>query len=111
MVVASGTRVGGLKWLERYGSQLPLLLDRDLVFYRTVGIHRQLAVAWDLNIFIAYAETVAKGRTDNIAWDGDDVVVIGGDFLVAASGELIYSFRSNEQYDRPEVSDLLKLLP
>ncbi len=111
MVVASGTREGGLKWLESYGSQLPLFLDRDLVFYRTVGIQRQLAAAWDLNIFIAYAEAVARGRIDNLAWDGDDVVVIGGDILVASSGELLYSFRSKEQYDRPDVEDLLKLLP
>lgn len=111
MVVASGTREGGLKWLGRYGSRLPLLLDSDLVFYRTVGLRRQLSVAWDLKIFIAYAEAVAGGRVDNIAWEGDDVTVIGGDFVVAASGKLLYSFRSKEQYDRPEMEDLLKILP
>lgn len=111
MVVASGTREGGLKWLNRYGSCLPLFLDGDMEFYRIVGLRRQLNVAWDINIFIAYAEAVARGREDNIAYDGDDVTVIGGDFITAASGELLYSYRSKEQYDRPEIENLLKVLP
>ena len=111
MVVASGTREGGLKWLCRYGSHLLLLLDGDMVFYRTLLLRRQLNVAWDLNIFIAYAEAVAGGRIDNIAYDGDDVTVIGGDFIAAASGELLYAFRSREQYDRPEIENLLEVLP
>lgn len=111
MVVASGTKKGGQKWLGQYGSQLLLLLDHDLVFYRSVGIQRQLSVAWNLKIFIAYAEAVVGGRVDNLAWEGDDLIVIGGDFIVAASGELLYSYRSKEQYDRPEVEDLLKVLP
>jgi len=111
VVVASGTREGGVRWLQHYGSQLLLVLDRELLFYRMVGIQRQLAVAWDLDIFIAYAEAVAKGRVDNIAWEGDDVVVIGGDFLIAQSGELVYAYHSKEQYDRPNVSDLVDILP
>ena len=111
MVVASGTREGGFKWLSDYGFGLPLLLDGDMVFYRTLGLRRRLGVSWDLNIFIAYAEKVVGGRVDNIAYDRDDVTVIGGDFIVASSGELLYSFRSKEQYDRPEIADLLKVLP
>ena len=110
MVVASGTREGGLQWLETYKSPFPLLLDWDLMLYRMFGIRRLLKVAWDLNVFIAYAEAVAKGRVDNIAYSGDDVTVIGGDFITNASGKLIYSYCSKEQYDRPPVDDLLKVL-
>ena len=108
MVVASGTRDGGLKWLERYKSTLPLLLDRDLVLYRLFGIRRLLKVAWDLKVFIAYAEAVAGGRVDNIAYEGDDVTVIGGDFIADATGKLIYSYCSKEQYDRPDIDTLLE---
>lgn len=111
MVVASGTLEGGQKWLETYKSPFPLLLDRDLVLYRLFGIKRLLKVAWDLKVFTAYAEAVARGRVDNIAYDGDDVTVIGGDFIVNASGKVLYSYCSKEQYDRPEISDLLKVFP
>ncbi len=111
MVVASGTQEGGLKWFERYNSTFLLLLDRDLVLYKMFGIRRSVRAAWDLKIFVAYAEAVAGGRTDNIAYSGDDVTVIGGDFIVASSGKLIYSYCSKEQYDRPEVDQLLQTLP
>lgn len=109
MVVASGSREGGLRWLETYKSPFPLLLDRDLVLYRMFGIRRLLKAAWDLNVFIAYAEAVAGGRVDNIAYSGDDVTVIGGDFITDAFGKVLYSHCSKEQYDRPPVGDLLKV--
>jgi peroxiredoxin len=108
--VASGTREGGLQWLETYKSPFPLLLDQDLVLYRMFGIRRLLKVAWDLKVFIAYAEAVVKGRVDNIAYSGDDVTVIGGDFIVDSSGKVLYSYRSKEQYDRPQVEKLLEPL-
>ena len=109
MVVASGTREGGKQWLDTYGLPFPLLLDRGLVVYRLFGIRRLLKVAWDLEVFVAYAEAVARGRVDNIAYSGDDVTVIGGDFIADESGKLLYSYCSKEQYDRPEVEDLLKV--
>lgn len=110
MVVASGTREGGLQWLETYKSPFPLLLDRDLVLYRSFGIKRLLKAAWDLKVFVAYAGAVAGGRVDNIAYSGDDVTVIGGDFIADVSGKLLYAYRSKEQYDRPEVEELLEVV-
>lgn len=110
MVVASGTREGGLQWLETYKSPLPLLLDRGLVLYKLLGIRRLLKVAWDLRVFVAYAEAVTRGHVDNIAYSGDDVTVIGGDFIADSAGRLLYSFRSKEQYDRPQVEELLTVL-
>ena len=111
VVVASGTQEGGLKWLERYKLPFPLLLDRELVLYRMFGLRRSIQVAWDLKIFVAYAEAVAGGRVDNIAFSGDDVTVIGGDFIADSSGKLLYSYCSKEQYDRPQVEELFKELP
>ena len=69
-----------------------------------------MGVAWDLKVFIGYAEAVVSGRVDRIAWPGDDVTVIGGDFIVDSTGALVYVYRSKEQYDRPEVSELLDCL-
>ena len=110
VVVASGPREGGLEWLKEYGCTLPLLLDRKLLLYKSFGIRRQVGVAWDLAVFIGYAEAVAKGRVDRMGYAGDDVTVIGGDFVTDTSGKLLYSYRSKEQYDRPEVDDLLTFL-
>lgn len=110
VVVASGPREGGLKWIKEYGCSLPLLLDRKQLLYKYFGIRRLVCVAFDLKIFIGYAEAVMKGRVDQMGYSGDDVTVIGGDFITGSTGNLLYSYQSEEQYDRPEVDDLLKFL-
>ena len=109
-MVASGNREGGVRWIKEYNCSLPLLLDREQQLYKSIGIRRLLAVAWDLKIFIAYAEAVVGGRVDRIAYPGDDVTVIGGDFICDSTGKLLYKYTSKEQYDRPEVSSLLTCL-
>ena len=109
-MVASGTREEGLWWLKQYECSLPLLLDQSQLLYKHFGIRRLLSVAWDLNVFIAYAEKVVGGRVDNIARGGDDVTVIGGDFITDSNGKVLYSYKSKEQYDRPEVDDLVTFL-
>ena len=109
-MVASGNREGGLRWFKEYGSSLPMLLDQELHLYRQIGIRRVVSVAWDLKVFIGYAEAVVGGRVDRIAWPGDDVTVIGGDFIVDSTGALVYVYKSKEQYDHPEVGDLLDCL-
>lgn len=109
-VVASGNREGGLRWLKEYKSSLPLLLDEEQLMYMSVGIRRELAVAWDLKIFIAYAEAVVGGRVDRLAYPGDDVTVIGGDIIYNSAGRLVYLYKSKEQYDRPSVGSLLSHL-
>lgn len=67
-------------------------------------------MAWDLNVFIGYAEAVVKGRVDRMGYPGDDVTVIGGDFIADSSSRLVYSYPSKEQYDRPAVDNLLSIL-
>ena len=110
VVVASGSREGGLKWIKEYGCSLPLLLDRKQLLYRYFGMRRRVLVAWDINVFMGYAEAVVKGRVDRVGYSGDDVTVIGGNFITNSSGKLLFSYRSKEQYDRPEVDDLLSFL-
>ncbi len=110
MVVASGNREGGLRWFKEYDCSLPLLLDQDLQLYRHIGLHRLVSVAWDLKVFIGYAEAVVGGRVDRFAWPGDDVTVIGGDFISDSEGTAVYMYRSKEQYDRPDVTNLLECL-
>lgn len=110
VVVASGNREGGLRWFQEYTCSLPMLLDQDLQLYKYIGIRRLLSVAWDLKVFLGYADAVMGGRVDRLAWPGDDVSVIGGDFICDSTGKLVYVYKSKEQYDRPDVGSLLECL-
>ena len=96
--------------MQEYGCSLPLMLDQKLLLYKYFGIRRLVRAAWDLKVFIGYAEAAVKGRVDWMGYSGDDVTVIGGDFIADSSGKLVYSYRSKEQYDRPEVDDLLSVI-
>ena len=96
--------------MQEYGYSLPLMLDQKLLLYKYFGIRRLVRAAWDLKVFIGYAEAAVKGRVDRMGYSGDDVTVIGGDFIADSSGKLAYSYRSKEQYDRPEVDDLLSVI-
>ena len=110
VVVASGNREGGLRWFKEYDCSLPLLLDQDMQLYKHIGLQRLVSVAWDLKVFNGYADAVVGGRVDRLAWPGDDVTVIGGDFICDSEGTAVYVYRSKEQYDRPEVTNLLERL-
>ncbi len=110
LVVACGTRESGLLWQKNTGITLPLMLDPTRQFYLQFGLKRGLAVAFDLPVFLGYAERLASGGDDRIAYAGDDLTTIGGDFIVDSSGKVVYAYPSKHQYDRPEVDDLLHSL-
>ena len=110
MTVARGTQESGQKWMEDFKTPFPLYLDMERVLYRTVGLRRTLKASWNLTIFIYYADAVMAGRKDRKAYSGDDLTVMGGDFIVDSSGQLLFAHPSKEQYDRPYVAKLLETL-
>lgn len=106
--MACGTRESGLLWMERTKLPLPLMLDSSRKLYLQFGLKRNLQVAFDLSVFIGYAERLASGGDDRMAYDGDDYTTIGGNFVVNSSGKVVYCYPSKHQYDRPEVEDILQ---
>lgn len=110
MTVARGTRESGVKWMEDFKVSFPLYLDVERNLYRKFGLRRMLKASFNLAIFIYYADAVMAGRGDRMAYSGDDLTVMGGDFIVDSSGKLIFAHPSKEQYDRPYVAKLLEAL-
>ena len=43
-------------------------------------------------------------------YPGTDIAVMRGDFIVDSTGKLLYGHHSKNQYDRPEIETLLKIL-
>ena len=112
VVVACGTRESGLLWMEKNKKliSLPLMLDPSRKLYLQFGLKRNLSAAFDLTVFIGYAERLASGGDDRMAYDGDDYSTIGGDFVVESSGKVVYSYPSKHQYDRPDVDTILQCI-
>ena len=110
VVVAQGLRESGLQWKKDYGLQFPLLIDRDMRFYRQFGLRRRLKLVWNLEIFTFYAARVVEGGKDNMVYPGDDLTLMGGDFIVRRNGEVIFAHAQTSQFDRPQISDLKNCL-
>lgn len=110
VVVAQGTRESGVQWKRDYSLPFQLLIDRDMKFYRQFGIQRRVSLVWNLEIFTFYAAKVIEGRQDNMAYDGDDMTVMGGDVIARQSGEVIFAHIQTGQFDRPQMADFLQCL-
>lgn len=110
VTIARGTREGGLKWLEERKFPFPLLLDRDHALYRQLGLRRNLSESFNLPLFRKYAENHIINQDDRMAVLGEDLTVMGGDFIVDSTGKLVFAHCSKHQYDRSNVADMLQCL-
>ena len=108
VVVDSGTRESGLEWLQKHSYPFPLLLDRDRVFYRQVGLRRFLKNVASISTTRLYADRASAGTNQfRPPTAGSDMSSIGGDFIVDSTGKLLYAYFCKHQFDRPAVEALV----
>ena len=109
--VACGTQKGGMEWLQKHGYHFLHLLDPDRVFYRQVGLRRFLKNSFCIKTFQRYANEILAGTwKGEEPYSGSDWAVMGGDFIVDSTGKLLYVFLCENQFDRPSIESLLKVL-
>ena len=107
--MSSGTQESGMEWLRNHGFSFPLLIDRDRVFYRQVGLRRFLKNSFCVKTFKHYAdEQNVSNMRDEAPYSGSDWSVMGGDFIVDSSGKLLYAHLCKNQFDRPDIETLVK---
>ena len=91
---------------SRFVAPLTVLTDEDRSLYRAYGLGR--GPVW--RVFGPSAvrrelELVARGRRQERPTE--DVLQLGGDFVVGRDGKLVYVFRSKSPDDRPSVDELV----
>ncbi len=86
-----------------------VLADPQRLAYRAFGLE---SASWSQllrpRVIMAYLALMLRGRRPRRA--EEDVHQLGGDFVVDASGRVVYAHRSADPADRPHVSDLLAAL-
>jgi len=110
VVVAQGLRESGLQWKKDYNLPFRLVIDEKRNLYRQFGLRKELKLVWKLETFAFYAAKVIAGGTGNMVYDGDDMTVMGGDFIIKQSGEVVYAHSQEGQFDRPKLADFLQCL-
>lgn len=110
VVVGWTLRETALKWQRKHGlDEFPVLLDPELKLYRQLGLRRSVIKLWQLMLLNCAQREVAK-LSDPVPWKGDDVQVMGGDFIADSSGKLLYSYPCKSPVDRPDIAELLEVI-
>lgn len=110
-MVAGGIRESALDWLKLVGlTSVPLLLDSERIIYRHLGLRRSVKQTWRLATMHMYAAEYLAGVPELSSYDGDDLHLMGGDFILGSSGEVLYAYHSEDTRDRPDVSTLLEFV-
>lgn len=84
-----------------------LLLDGSRQFYRLLGLKRSINNVWRVATLKGYAEEKVAGVPETLALTGDDLHIMGGDFIVDTHGRLVFAYASKTHRDRPTVDQVL----
>jgi hypothetical protein len=98
-------------YLERYPLPLAVVSDPERAAYKAFALER---TSWGsffrLGVLSRYLLLMFRGWRPRGAEKGDDVLQLGGDFVVGRDNRLTYAYRSREPTDRPTARDLLEVI-
>ena len=98
--------------LERYHRRVhlpfPVLMDPERDSYRAYSLGRATRRrVWSPAVIRRYLQLLRQGQRD-LQRPTEDVLQLGGDFVVDPDGRLAYVFRSEGPDDRPSVETLIE---
>lgn len=109
-MASNGIRDSGLEFIKSSKLSFPLLLDGTREFYRRLGLKRSIKAVWSVPTLKYYAEEKVAEVPPTPALLGDDLHVMGGDFVVDREGKLVYAYPSKTSSDRPTIDKVLEEL-
>lgn len=90
---------------------LPTVCDPDRAAYRYFGLERgRWSMLFRGNVIARYLKLIFTGWRPRLPESGEDVLQLGGDFILSADRRLVYAHRSNDPSDRPTASELVTQL-
>jgi peroxiredoxin len=90
----------------------PAIADPERAAYRPFGLERtSWAAIVHPGVILRYLRLVLGGWLPRQTRGDEDVLQLGGDFLLDEEGRLVYAYRSRTPTDRPSVEELLEAVP
>ena len=112
MVLVSFGKLSNVReWWEANSVKFPfqMVLDPEMKLYRELGLKRSVAKVWSVSILVDFAEREMAGTAPLPHFEGDDVHLLGGEFISDSSGKLVVTF-SGAGYTRPSTDEILATL-
>lgn len=90
---------------------VPMLCDPDRTAYRYFGLERgRWSMFFRRSVLTHYLRLIFSGWRPHCSTAGDDLLQLGGDFILSADRRLVYRHRSNDPADRPAPGELVNQL-
>lgn len=97
------------RYLERQKWHVPVVSDPDRAVYRAFGLERTgWLTFFRPGVLWKYLRGLLNGYALKAPYAGEDVLQLGGDFLLDRNGDVVFAYRSADPTDRPTVGALLE---
>lgn len=98
-------------YIERYPQPFPVASDPELKGYQSFSIGRASVKSFFRpRVFLHYLKLMFTGWLPGKPTKGDDILQLGGDFILDRTQRLVYAHPSGEASDRPAMRELLRIL-
>lgn len=98
-------------YLAKYPQPFPVVSDPTLAAYKGFGLERTTVGSMlRLGVIGRFLKLILRGWLPKKPGKGEDVLQLGGDFVLDKTGRVVYAHPSSEPTDRPTATDLLAVL-
>jgi len=99
------------QYLLRHAWHVPLVSDPERAAYRSFGLERTgWLTFFRPTVLWGYLRGMLRGYGVRQPYAGEDVLQLGGDFLVSRAGRVVYAHLSKTPTDRPRIPTLLRAI-
>lgn len=111
LVVSQAQSAVLTRYLERQSWHVAIVSDPDRIAYRAFGLER---TGWSAffrpKVLWGYFRGLFKGYGVKKPYEGEDLLQLGGDFVLDRSGRVVFAYPSADPTDRPAMSAIVEAI-
>lgn len=97
-----------IKLSQELSLPFPLVCDTQKVLYQTFGLGRASYLGFfSPKVLFKFFVKVLSGWLPSLRYSREDLLQLGGDFILGVNGEIKYAYRSDSPVDRPTAENLV----